>query len=147
MEEIPGKLKRTAKKLEADGEEPMLIVPAIVQRYASERMMAMVRMGMLDKIFGYLLVTKKNIHFIRPGLMWDKVQSIPLDQVTDIEYIREFTTNTLKLKVGEQAENIIFYDDVDGIKFYQYIRFKGWKEKLQDQVQKEDQTEEKAGQK
>jgi hypothetical protein len=147
MEEIPGKLKRTAKKLEADGEEPMLIVPAIVQRYASERMMAMVRMGMLDKIFGYLLVTKKNIHFIRPGLMWDKVQSIPLDQVTDIEYIKEFTTNTLKLKVGEQAENIIFYDDVDGIKFYQYIRFKGWKEKLQDQVQKEDQTEEKAGQK
>jgi hypothetical protein len=147
MEEIPGKLKRTAKKLEADGEEPMLIVPAIVQRYASEQMMAMVRMGMLDKIFGYLLVTKKNIHFIRPGLMWDKVQSIPLDQVTDIEYIKEFTTNTLKLKVGEQAENIIFYDDVDGIKFYQYIRFKGWKEKLQDQVQKEDQTEEKAGQK
>lgn len=147
MEEIPGKLKRTAKKLEADGEEPMLIVPAIVQRYASERMMAMVRMGMLDKIFGYLLVTKKNIHFIRPGLMWDKVQSIPLDQVTDIEYIKEFTTNTLKLNVGEQAENIIFYDDVDGIKFYQYIRFKGWKEKLQDQVQKEDQTEEKAGQK
>lgn len=147
MEEIPGKLKRTAKKLEADGEEPMLIVPAIVQRYASERMMAMVRMGMLDKIFGYLLVTKKNIHFIRPGLMWDKVQSIPLDQVTDIEYIKEFTTNTLKLNVGEQAENIIFYDDVDGIKFYQYIRFKGWKEKLQDQVQKEDQTEEMAGQK
>ncbi len=147
MEEIPGKLKRTAKKLEADGEEPMLIVPAIVQRYASERMMAMVRMGMLDKIFGYLLVTKKNIHFIRPGLMWDKVQSIPLDQVTDIEYIKEFTTNTLKLNVGEQAENIIFYDDMDGIKFYQYIRFKGWKEKLQDQVQKEDQTEEMAGQK
>jgi Bacterial PH domain len=147
MEEIPGKLKRTAKKLEADGEEPMLIVPAIVQRYASEQMMAMVRMGMLDKIFGYLLVTKKNIHFIRPGLMWDKVQSIPLDQVTDIEYIKEFTTNTLKLNVGEQAENIIFYDDVDGIKFYQYIRFKGWKEELQDQVQKEDQTEEKAGQK
>jgi len=147
MEEIPGKLKRTAKKLEAEGDEPMLIIPAIVQRYASEQMMAMVRMGMLDKIFGYLLVTKKNIHFIRPGLMWDKVQSIPLDQVTDIEYIREFTTNTLKLKVGEQAENIIFYDDVDGIKFYQYIRFKGWKEKLQDQVQKEDQTEEKAGQK
>jgi hypothetical protein len=145
MEEIPGKLKRTAKKLEADGEEPMLIAPAIVQRYASERMMAMVRMGMLDNIFGYLLVTKKNIHFIRPGLMWDKVQSIPLDQVTDIEYIKEFTTNTLKLNVGEKAENIIFYDDVDGIKFYQYIRFKGWKEELQDQIQKGDQTEEKAG--
>jgi hypothetical protein len=147
MEEIPGKLKRTAKKLEAEGDEPMLIIPAIVQRYASEQMMAMVRMGMLDKIFGYLLVTRKNIHFIRPGLMWDKVQSIPLDQVTDIEYIREFTTNTLKLKVGEQAENIIFYEDVDGIKFYQYVKFKRWKEELSDQGQKEDQTKGKSGQK
>ena len=147
MEEIPGKLKRTVKKLEADGDEPMLIVPAIVQRYASEQMMAMVRMGMLDKIFGYILVTRTNIHFIRPGLMWDKVQSIPLDQVTDIEYIKEFTTNTLKLKVGEQAENIIFYEDVDGIKFYQYVKFKRWTAELQDRGQKEGQTEEKAGQK
>lgn len=131
--EIPGKLKRTAKKLEAEGEEIILIAPAIVQRYASEQMMAMVRMGMMDRIFGYLLVTRKNIHFIRPGLIWDKVQSIPLDQVNDVEYIKEFTTNTLKLRVGEQAENIIFYDDVDGIGFYQYVRFKRWKEEPQDQ--------------
>ncbi len=139
--EVPGNLRRIVKKLEAEGEEPVLIVPAIVQRYASERMLAMVRMGMLDKIFGYLVVTGKNIHFVRPGLLWDKVQSIPLDKVTGVEYVREFTTNTLKLKVGEQAENIIFYDDVDGIKFYQYVKFEKWKEEPEGPEEPKEQKE------
>ena len=34
--EIPKKLKRTLKKLEAEGEEPLLIFPALLERYATQ---------------------------------------------------------------------------------------------------------------
>jgi hypothetical protein len=37
-------------------------------------------------------------------------------------YENEFHNNTLKIKVGERAEKIIFYDDMDGIRFYHYIK-------------------------
>lgn len=77
---------------------------------------------MLDKILGYLVTTDKNVHFVRPGLAWDSVRSVPLDQVTGVEYVDEFHNNTLKLLVGEKAEKIVFYDDLHGIRFYQYIR-------------------------
>ncbi len=123
----PKKLKRTLKKLEAEGEEPVIIVPAILKRRASEQMLAMVRMGMMDKIFGYIVATKKNMYFIRPGLAWDSVQSVPLEKIDDVEYVNEFHGNTLKLKIGPDTEEVIFYDDTDGIKFYRYIKYKQWK--------------------
>jgi hypothetical protein len=47
---------------------------------------------------------------------------VPLDVITGVEYVEEFHTNTLKLLVGERAEKIIFYEDLDGIRFYQYIQ-------------------------
>lgn len=122
--ETPKKLQRTLKKLEAGGEVPVCIFPALLERYATQQMLAMARIGIGDnqKIFSWLVVTDKNAHFIRPGLAWDKVQTVPLDKIDDVEYIQEFHNNTLRLKVGGAAENIFFYEDADGIKFYQYIK-------------------------
>jgi hypothetical protein len=54
--------------------------------------------------------------------MWDKVQTVPMDKIEDVEYVQEFHNNTLRLKVGGASENIVFYEDLDGIKFYQYIK-------------------------
>jgi len=119
---VPKKLGRITRKLSAAGEELVLIAPAILHSQASEQMLAIARMGMLDKILGYLVTTDKNVHFVRPGLAWDSVRSVPLDQVTGVEYVDEFHNNTLKLLVGEKAEKIVFYDDLHGIRFYQYIR-------------------------
>ena len=120
--EVPKKLGRIARKLSASGEELVLMAPAILHSQASEQMLTIARMGMLDKILGYLVTTDKNVHFVRPGLAWDSVRSVPLDQVTGVEYVDEFHNNTLKLLVGEKAEKIVFYDDLHGIRFYQYIR-------------------------
>lgn len=120
--DAPKKLQRTLKKLAAGGEEPILIIPAILERYATSQMLAMVRMGMMDRIFGYLIVTDKSVHFVRPGLAWDQVRTVPLDKIDAIEYVNEFHTNTLKLKVGEAAESIIFYEDTEGMKFYRHIK-------------------------
>jgi hypothetical protein len=43
--------------------------------------------------------------------------------------VAEFHTNTLKVKLGERAEKIVFYDDMDGIRFFQYIKSKQWTDK------------------
>jgi hypothetical protein len=124
--EVPKKLRRTVKKLAALGETPALIAPAIMQSQASSQMQAIARMGMLDKILGYLVTTNKNVHFVRPGLAWDRVQTVPLERIADVVYVDEFHSNTMSLKVGEAAEKIIFYDDKDGIRFYQYVKYKQW---------------------
>lgn len=125
--EAPKKLQRTLKKLAAKGEEPVIIAPALLHRYSSEQMRSMARMGMMDKIFSYIIATKENVYFIRPGLMWDKMQSVPLEKVNDVEYVNEFHNNTLKLVIGQTSEDVIFYDDIDGMKFYRYIKYKQWK--------------------
>lgn len=93
---VPKKLGRIAKKLSAAGEELVLIAPAILHSQASEQMLAIARMGMLDKILGYLVTTDKNVHFVRPGIAWDSVRTVPLDVITGVEYVEEFHTNTLK---------------------------------------------------
>ena len=118
----PKKLKRALKKLASEGEEPVFIFPAILERYATDRMLAMVRMGMMDRIFGYLVVTNKSVHFIRPAMLWDQVRTVPLEKIDDVEYIKEFHSNTLELKAMNGTEKIIFYEETDGIKFYQYIK-------------------------
>jgi len=78
--------------------------------------------GMLDKVLGYLVTTDKSVHFVRPGIAWDSVQTVPLDLIDDVEYVDEFHNNTLKIRVGEKAEKITFYEDQDGIGFYGYIK-------------------------
>ncbi|MDD2756398.1 MAG: hypothetical protein PHS80_12850, partial [Methanothrix sp.] len=120
--DVPKKLNRTTKKLAAAGEKLVQIAPAILQSKASEQMLAIARMGMLDKVLGYLVTTDKNVHFVRPGIAWDSVQTVPLDVIDDVLYVDEFHNNTLKIKVGERAESIIFYDDMDGIQFFHYIK-------------------------
>ncbi|NPV63436.1 MAG: hypothetical protein HPY61_12570 [Methanotrichaceae archaeon] len=125
--EAPKKLKRTLKKMAEHGESPAVIAPAIIHSKASEHMLAMARMGILDRIFSYVVATDKNLHFIWPGLAWDRIQSVPLDNITGIEYVDEFVTNTLTLYVGEASEKVVFYDDREGIKFYQYVKFRQWK--------------------
>jgi hypothetical protein len=120
--EAPKKLQRILKKLAAEGEEPIFIFPAILERYATDRMLAMVRMGMMDRIFGYILVSGKSVRFVRPGVLWDQVRSIPLDKIDDVEYVNEFHTNTLTLRIGGASEKVIFYEDTEGIRFYRYIR-------------------------
>ena len=120
--EVPKKLNRTARKLAAAGEILVQIAPAILHSKASEKMLAIARMGMLDKILGYLVTTDKNVHFVRPGIAWDSVQTVPLDIIDDVQYVDEFHNSTLKIKVGERAENIVFYEDTDGICFYNYIK-------------------------
>jgi hypothetical protein len=124
--QVPGKLKRTMKKLAAAGEELVQIAPAILQSQATDQMMAIARLGMMDKILGYLVTTNTNVHFVRPGLAWDKVQTVPLEKIDGVEYVNEFHNNTLSLKVGERSEKIIFYDDMDGIKFYHFIKSRQW---------------------
>lgn len=126
--EPPKRLQRILKKLALEGEEPVIICPALLQRYASERMMAIARMGMLDKAFSYIIATKKNVHFVRPGMVWDKVETVPLEKISDVEYAKEFLHNTLQLRVGDASENIVFYDEADGINFYRYVKFKQWKD-------------------
>lgn len=122
--DTPKKLRRALKKLEAEGEEPILIFPALLERYATQQMLAMTRIGMGNdqKIFSWLIATRKNVYFVRTGIMWDRVQTVPIDKIEDVEYVKEFHTNTLRLKVSGAAENIVFYEDVDGIKFYRYIK-------------------------
>ena len=120
--EVPKKLARTAKKLAVAGEKLVQIAPAILESKASQQMLAIARMGMLDKVLGYLVTTDKNVHFVRPGIAWDSVQTVPLDVIDDVVYENEFHNNTLKIKVGEKAEKIIFYDDMDGIRFFHYIK-------------------------
>jgi len=120
--EVPKKLNRTAKKLAGAGEKLVQIAPAILESKASKQMLAIASVGMLEKILGYLVTTDKNVHFVRPGIAWDSVQTVPLDVIDDVLYVDEFHNNTLKIKVGEKAEKIIFYDDMDGIRFFHYIK-------------------------
>jgi hypothetical protein len=122
--EIPKKLKRTAKKLADAGETVVQTAPALIQNQATRQMLSFARMGAMDKILGYLVTTDKSVHFVKPGLAWDRVQTVPLEKIEDVEYVDEFLSNTLSLKVGGRAEKIIFYDDKDGIRFYQYIKNK-----------------------
>ena len=122
--EVPKKLKRTVKKLADAGETVMQTAPALLQNQATRQMLSFARMGAMDKILCYLVTTDKNMHFVKPGLAWDRLQTIPLEKIEDVEYVDEFLSNTLSLKASGRVENIIFYDDKDGIQFYQYIKNK-----------------------
>jgi len=122
------KLRRTLDKLAKEGENVQLVYPALLERHCDRNTLALARLGGDVRISSWVIVTDKNLHFVRAGILWDSVQSIPLDRITDIEYVDEFHTNTIKIRVGELSENLVFYDELEGIRFYQYMKFKRWKD-------------------
>ena len=128
----PRNLQRAINRLKMQGEKAVIIAPALLERYASDKMKAIARMGSTEggRIFGYLVTTDKNVHYVRPGLFWDNVRTVHLDKITGIEYIDDFLTNTLKIEVGPTIEKIIFYDELEGINFYRYIKYQQWREQI-----------------
>ncbi|MHC1631882.1 MAG: PH domain-containing protein [Methanotrichaceae archaeon] len=126
MDEFPKRLQKVLEHLKENREKIILVYPAIPKRYMDERSIIMARMGMFDetKISSWLVVTDKDLIFVRTGLLRKKMDRFPLEKITDIEYIKEFYDNTLKIKIGDAAEDVRFYDEVDGLKFYQYIKNK-----------------------
>ncbi|MCX8207000.1 MAG: hypothetical protein N3G75_04115 [Methanothrix sp.] len=127
-EEPPRKLRRTLEKLAKEGERVQLVYPALLERHCDRNTLALARLGGNVRISSWVVVTDKNLHFVRAGILWDSVQSIPLERITDIEYVDEFHTNTIKIRVGELSENLVFYDELEGIRFYQYMKFERWKD-------------------
>jgi len=122
-EEVPKALRRTFDKLASGGEEVLFFVPALLERYCSQQTLAMARLGnAVPHSASHLVITDKNLHFIRTGIVWDRVQTIPLEKITGLEYVDEFHTNTIKLLVGELSERIVFLDDLDGIRFYKRLK-------------------------
>ncbi len=125
--EHPRRLRRTLEKLAKEGESTLFVYPALLERYCDRNTLALARIGGDLKISSWVVVTDKCLHFVRAGILWDSVRSIPLESITDIEYVDEFHTNTIKVRVGELSENIVFYDELEGIRFYKYMKFERWK--------------------
>jgi hypothetical protein len=59
-------------------------------------------------------------------VLWDSVQSVPLENITGIEYEKEFSDLTIKLKIGEAGERISFYEELEGINFYKFMKLRRW---------------------
>ncbi len=124
--EHPKKLLKTLRKLEEGGEVPVMVVPAIPGSYRDEKSMALARIGMADKedTSSWLVLTEKSLIFVKTRLLRNRVQSFPLESISSVEYVNEFHTNTLKVRIGEKAENVLFYDEHHGIEFYKCIMHK-----------------------
>ena len=127
--DAPKKLYRFLRRLEEQGENAVIIAPAILERYSNDKMRTIAIMGLTDerKIFGYIVITNKNVHYVRSGFLWDNAQTISLENITNVEYYNQFLTNTLQIEMGKMSEKIVFYDEKDGINFYRYIKFQQWK--------------------
>jgi len=125
-EEYPKRLLKALERLEKEGEKVVYVFSAMPRRYMDERSAAMARVGALDekKMSSWVVVTEENLVFIRTGLVRNRVDKFPLDKIEDVEYVDEFQDNTLKIRVSGGAENVRFYDDVDGIRFYQHMKFR-----------------------
>lgn len=120
----PKKLQKTLDRLRVEGDEALFAFSAVPRRYQSEQSVAMARIGVLDekRINTWLVVTQDNLIFIRGGLLRNKVDKFPMGNIDDVEYVKEFQDNTIKIKIKDAAENVRFYDELDGIQFYKYIK-------------------------
>ena len=123
-ESVPKKIRKTLMSLEEAGEPPIMALPAVPRRYQDEKAMAFARIGAFDeaKISSWIVVTEKNLIFVRSGLLRNRMDRFPLEGITGIEYVKEFQDNTLKIRIGGAAEDVRFYHETDGIQFYQHVK-------------------------
>jgi len=123
-ENLPKKIRKALENLERGGETPVMALPAVPRRYQDEKAMAFARIGAFDeaKISSWIVVTDKNLIFVRSGLLRNRMDRFPLSGITGIEYVKEFQDNTLKIRIGEAAEDVRFYHETDGIRFYQHVK-------------------------
>ncbi len=122
-ENLPKKIRKTLENLQQAGEAPVMAFPAVPRRYQDEKAMAFARIGAFDemKISSWIVVTEKNLIFVRSGLFRNRMDRFPLEGITGIEYVKEFRDNTLKIRIGDAAEDVRFYHEVDGIQFYRHM--------------------------
>jgi hypothetical protein len=122
-ENFPKKIRKALVGLEQAGEPPVMALPAVPRRYQDEKAMAFARIGAFDevKISSWIVVTEKNLIFVRSGLLRNRMDRFPLEGITGIEYVKEFQDNTLKIRIGEPAEDVRFYHEVDGVRFFKYM--------------------------
>ena len=129
IEGFPKRLQRTLLPLKRVGIEVVYVFPAFPRRYMDERSIALARMGMLDemKIRSWVVATKESLIFVKAGIFRNREDKIPLDAITDVEYVKEYHDNTIKIRIGDRAEDLRFFDEADGIKLYKFIKNKEWK--------------------
>ncbi len=122
-ESFPKKIRKALVSLEQAGEPPIMALPAVPRRYQDEKAMAFARIGAFDeaKISSWIVVTEKNLIFVRSGLLRNRMDRFPLEGITGIEYVKEFQDNTLKIRIGKAAEDVRFYHEVDGVRFFKYM--------------------------
>ena len=123
-ENLPKKIRKTLMSLEQAGEPPIMALPAVPRRYQDEKAMAFARIGAFDeaKISSWIVATEKNLIFVRSGLLRNRMDRFPLEGITGIEYVKEFQDNTLKIRIGEAAEDVRFYHEIDGVRFYRHVK-------------------------
>jgi hypothetical protein len=121
---LPKKARRALEKLQRAGDGPIMIFPAVPKRYQSEKDIALARVGAFDeeRIGSWIVVTERGVVFVRPGLLRDRFQRFSLEEITGIEYVDEFQDNTLKIRIGDAAEAVRFYHEVDGVRFFRTIK-------------------------
>ena len=122
-ESFPKKIRKTLMDLERAAEPPIMALPAVPKRYQDEKAMAFARIGAFDEmnISSWIVVTEKNLIFVRSGLLRNRMDRFPLEGITGIEYVKEFQDNTLKTRIGEAAEAVRFYHEGDGVQFFKYM--------------------------
>ncbi len=123
-ENLPKRIGKALEKLEQAGEVPLMVFPAVPQRYQDEKAKAFARIGAFDeaKISSWIVATEREVVFVRSGLLRNRIDRFPLSGVTGIEYVKEFQDNTLKIRIGGAAEDVRFYHETDGISFYQHVK-------------------------
>lgn len=123
-ESLPKKIRKALEDLERAGETPVMALPAVPRRYQDEKAMAFARIGAFDeaKISSWIVVTDKNLIFVRSGLLRNRMDRFPLSGITGIEYVKEFQDNTIKIRIGEAAEDVRFYHEIDGVRFYRHVK-------------------------
>jgi len=123
-ENLPKRIRKALEKLEEADEPAIMAFPAVPQRYQDEKAKAFARIGAFDeaKISSWIVVTEREVVFVRSGLLRNRLDRFPLEGITGIEYVKEFQDNTLKIRIGGAAEDVRFYHEIDGVRFYRHVK-------------------------